>query len=352
MNPAPRIAQPKGFYFEVKAGKRYLWCACGRSANQPFCDGSHAGTGFSPVLFEAKADEDVIFCGCKHTSTRPFCDGTHNDLPGGMATDDPDSAANRAVATVACRVDALMPLDGMCYVFSTTRADRVRRGTMTYCPVIGPARGAFFQSQFYAEIDEGASPIIGANGCHVVLFATEGQGEVEISGRRFPFGPCSGFYVRPNEAFRVHNAGSENVKLFISNRPGVNELFWLDEMPMNFDEKTPNRMAGIDPARRHAMAERYFQILINREHGSSEMTQFIGHIPFSKAAPHRHLYEEAVIFINGGGAVWTETKKTIVGPGDVLFLPRKQFHSVQCTTEDGLDVVGVICPGDNPSISY
>src|SRR5215469_6495395 len=96
----PRIVQPKGFYFEVKAGQRYLWCACGRSANQPFCDGSHAGTEFSPVLFVATQDEDVIFCGCKHTGTRPFCDGTHNDLPGGMATDDPDSAVNKAIRTV------------------------------------------------------------------------------------------------------------------------------------------------------------------------------------------------------------------------------------------------------------
>jgi CDGSH-type Zn-finger protein/mannose-6-phosphate isomerase-like protein (cupin superfamily) len=348
----PRIAQPKGFYFEVKAGQRYLWCRCGRSANQPFCDGSHAGTGFSPVLFEATKDEEVIFCGCKHTGTRPFCDGTHNDLPGAMVADDPDSAANKAIKAAPHGADAMMPLDGACYVFSTARAALVHNGAMAYCPVIGPARGALYQSQFYAEISAGVSPVTGTNGRHTVLFVTEGQGEMEISGRRFAFGSCSGFYVRPSEAFRVHNTNSKTVKLFISNRPGVDELSFLGEMPANFDETTPNRMAEIDPARRRAMAERYFQILVNREHGSTEMTQFIGHIPLSKAAPHRHLYEEAVIFLNGEGAVWTETRKTTVAPGDVLFLPRKQKHSVQCTVEDGLDVVGVICPGDNPSVSY
>jgi len=94
--PAPTIAHRKGFYCEVKAGQRYLWCSCGRSGKQPFCDGSHAGTEFKPVLFEAKVDEDVIFCGCKHTGTRPFCDGAHNNLPGGYAEDDPDSAASAA----------------------------------------------------------------------------------------------------------------------------------------------------------------------------------------------------------------------------------------------------------------
>src|ERR1051326_4423118 len=124
MTKAPMIASRKGYYFEVKAGRRYFWCACGRSANQPFCDGSHAGTEFQPVLFEATADEDVIFCGCKHTGTRPFCDGTHNNLAGGYAEDDPDSAANAAIAFASPGTAAKVPLDGGCYVFSTSRASR------------------------------------------------------------------------------------------------------------------------------------------------------------------------------------------------------------------------------------
>ncbi|MGH6877845.1 MAG: CDGSH iron-sulfur domain-containing protein [Rhizomicrobium sp.] len=348
----PRIAQRKGFHFEVKAGRRYFWCSCGQSANQPFCDGSHAGTAFLPVVFEARADEDVIFCGCKHTATRPFCDGTHNNLPGATVADDPDSDANRAIRTVPHGVAAEVPLDGACYVFSTARATLMRRGTMEYCPVVTPARGALFQSQFYAEIGEGVSPVIGTNGRHAVLFVTEGEGHVEISGRLFDFNPRSGLYVRPGEAFRFHNPNPEKVKFFISNGPGVEELTWLDEMPFNFDGTAPNRLAGIDPSLRHAMAERYFQILVGREHGSTEMTQFIGNIPASKAEPHRHLYEEVLIFLDGAGVVWTQTRKTYVGPGDVLFLPRKLAHSVQCTAEGGLDVVGVIYPGDNPSISF
>ncbi len=350
--PTPRIAYRKGFYREVKAGQRYLWCSCGRSATQPFCDGSHAGSEFTPVLFEAKADDEVIFCGCKHTGTGPFCDGAHNNLLGGYLEDDPDSAANRAIAMVSRGADAKVPLDGTCYVFSTKRAKLARRGAMAWCPIVTPATGAQFQSQFYAEIGTGASPVIGANGRHTILFVTDGQGEMEISGRCFEFGPRTGFYVRPGEAFRVQNAAPEPVKLFISNGPGSEELTWLEDMPANFDETCPKRIAEIDPSQRHAMAERYFQLLVNREHGSTVVTQFIGNIPRSKAEPHRHLYEEALIFLNGAGVVWTEHTKTVVGPGDVLFLPRKLSHSVQCTVDGGFDVVGVICPGDNPSISY
>lgn len=348
----PKIAQPKGFYHEVKAGQRYLWCSCGRSSTQPFCDGSHVGSEFTPVLFKAEADEDVIFCGCKQTGAGPFCDGTHNNLPGGYSQDDPESPVNRTIATVAHGADARVSLNGACYVFSTKRANLVRQGTMAYCAVITPSRGARFQSQFYAEFGRGISPVIGAGGAHVVVFVSEGQGDLEISGRRFAFAPRTGFYIRPHEAIRVHNTQSEPVALFISHGPGVEDLTWLDAMPANFDADYPKRSAAIDPSQRHAMAERYFQVLVSREHGSTEMTQFIGNIPRSKAAPHRHLYEEALIFLNGAGVVWTEHTKTPVGPGDVLFLPRKLTHSVQCIVDGGFDVVGVICPGDNPSISY
>ena len=76
----PVIAQKAPFPVEVEEGKTYFWCACGRSKNQPFCDGSHAGTEFSPVAWKADAAGRKFFCGCKHSKNPPFCDGTHNSL--------------------------------------------------------------------------------------------------------------------------------------------------------------------------------------------------------------------------------------------------------------------------------
>jgi CDGSH-type Zn-finger protein/quercetin dioxygenase-like cupin family protein len=349
---APIIANRKGYFWEVKAGKRYLWCSCGRSKSQPFCDGSHAGTDFLPVLFKAERDEDVIFCGCKQTGTRPFCDGAHSNLPGGYLTDDPDSTENQKVASVVPGAGPIVKLDGQCYVFSTARATLISRGAMRYCKVVTPALGALFQSQFYAEIAGGSSPVLAADGRHTVLFITRGSGEIEISGRRFDVEPLTGIYVHPEEAYRVHNDSDVPLKLFISNGPGSEDLAWIDKMPANFNPEFPDRLALIDALQRHKMAERYYQMLINREHGSTVVTQFIGNIPLSKAEPHRHLYEEALIFLNGEGVVWTQNTKTRVAAGDVLFLPRKQVHSVQCTTPGGFDIVGVIYPGDNPSINY
>jgi CDGSH-type Zn-finger protein len=75
-----QIAQKSPFKVDVVAGKSYFWCACGKSQSQPFCDGSHKGSGFAPVKFEATENKTVFFCGCKHTAKPPFCDGTHSKL--------------------------------------------------------------------------------------------------------------------------------------------------------------------------------------------------------------------------------------------------------------------------------
>lgn len=76
----PEMPQKKPYVFNVEKGKKYFWCSCGRSNNQPLCDGSHKVTSFSPVLFVAEKDDTVYFCGCKRTATKPFCDGTHKTL--------------------------------------------------------------------------------------------------------------------------------------------------------------------------------------------------------------------------------------------------------------------------------
>ena len=63
---------------ELEAGKEYWWCACGRSASQPFCDGSHEGTGIDPKPFTAEKSGKAWLCQCKKTANPPYCDGSHN----------------------------------------------------------------------------------------------------------------------------------------------------------------------------------------------------------------------------------------------------------------------------------
>ena len=76
----PVVAQKSPIAVEVEAGKSYHWCSCGKSGNQPFCDGSHSGSEFSPVPWEADEDGQKYFCACKSTSSQPFCDGSHSKI--------------------------------------------------------------------------------------------------------------------------------------------------------------------------------------------------------------------------------------------------------------------------------
>jgi len=76
----PVIAQKFPFVQKVEPGT-YWWCACGRSKSQPFCDGSHKGTGFTPKQQDIAEAKTVAWCGCKHTHNGCFCDGTHSTLP-------------------------------------------------------------------------------------------------------------------------------------------------------------------------------------------------------------------------------------------------------------------------------
>ncbi|MFZ1773595.1 MAG: CDGSH iron-sulfur domain-containing protein [Rhizobiaceae bacterium] len=74
------IAAKAPIKVDVEAGKSYFWCACGQSKNQPFCDGSHKGSEFSPVKWTAETDGPKWFCACKQTNGQPFCDGSHKAL--------------------------------------------------------------------------------------------------------------------------------------------------------------------------------------------------------------------------------------------------------------------------------
>ena len=76
----PVIAARAPMGVDVVAGKTYFWCACGKSTKQPFCDGSHPGSGFTPIKFEAQSTTKAWFCTCKHSKKAPLCDGTHKTL--------------------------------------------------------------------------------------------------------------------------------------------------------------------------------------------------------------------------------------------------------------------------------
>lgn len=347
----PVIASLKPYYCELRAGRTIAWCQCGRSKRQPYCDGrSHLGTGFEPMLYTVGDEpEEVLLCGCKHTGTPPFCDGTHSNLPGGYRGDDRSDEHRAALRRAESTADGVRQLDAQCYVVAPA-ATRPRAPGFWIRKIIAPSLGAQHQSQFYMELGSGNSPVLAAGDRSVILFVAKGEGQVEISGRSFALAESDGAHVRAGEAFRL--TADRPMVLFVSALPAAEALDTLDTMPTNFDERHPDRVRGVDEAQRSEMGPRYFQMLVDKSVGSTDAAQFIGHIPPSRAEMHRHLYEEALIILSGAGIVWNDESCAPIAAGDVLFLPRKQAHSLECTHPDGMDVVGVIHPGDNPGINY
>ncbi|MBM3643747.1 MAG: CDGSH iron-sulfur domain-containing protein [Alphaproteobacteria bacterium] len=76
----PVVASKAPVKVNLEAGKDYWWCSCGLSKNQPFCDGTHKGSGMVPMKYTAEKSGDHWLCACKKTGKSPLCDGTHKSL--------------------------------------------------------------------------------------------------------------------------------------------------------------------------------------------------------------------------------------------------------------------------------
>lgn len=343
----PTIASRKPYYKQLRAGQRVLWCSCGKSKRQPFCDGrSHVGTGFEPVEYQAQVDEEVLFCGCKHTCTAPMCDGAHSNLPGGYANFDPDV---QGITELVEPDDAgFARLDGHCYVVSPPAADDTAYAMST---LVAPALGAQHQAQFHIRLREGRSPVLSSQAGDVVLWVRLGTGEVTIGGHLFACDADTGVSIRQGETFQLACTG-DTLDVYVSVCPGADALDVGGAMSDVFDADWPVRTVAIDQAGRQTMGPRWFQTLVDERHGLRNTAQFVGHIPLSHAEMHRHLYEEALIILSGRGMIWNESRQARVKAGDVIFFPRKHVHSLQCVAEEGMDVVGLIHPGTNPGINY
>ncbi len=350
----PVIAQRKPCLVRVEEGKTYFWCACGLSQNQPFCDGSHKTTTITPVKWLAEDTREALFCACKHTANKPFCDGSHNSLADTYeeATGSDAAAAKlvdyRTDQSGACKA----MLDNGCYVIRVPAEAMREHGNMRIYPVIGAADGAKQLSQYTSIVATGVSPVMRYPGSDAVLFVRSGNGTVNIGGREFAVSSETGVCVKSAEAFQFANEGPEPIVMNISVCPHCEVPEILDDMPGDFDTSVPDRVQGVDESKQEAMADRFFQVLIDDKVYGTPVTQFIGEIPRSRAAHHRHLYEETITILSGEGFMWTDETKAHVGPGDTIFLPRKQAHSLECTSDDGMRLIGVFYPSMSPAINY
>lgn len=352
----PVIAARKPALVPLVKGKSYAWCRCGRSARQPFCDGSHRGTEFEPRLFTCDADGDYLLCACKQTRNAPFCDGSHNNLSDSYEEASAEEIRASAHLPVTPRdggATGKAGLDGGCYVRTLEPARLERRGNLTFTSMIHPVDGARCLSLFYLDAGAGTPAVMAFPASRVALFVLSGHGKLTISGKEFAIASEQGAYIGNQEAFTIEpDMDSPAMRMTITVCPERSAPEWLNSMPDNFDHDWPERVFAVDPTKREPMADRFYQVLIDDRIGASDMTQFIGEVPRSRAALHRHLYEETITILSGHGYLWTENSRAEVQPGDVIFLPRRQVHSLECTSDGGMRLVGVFFPAGSPAVNY
>ena len=349
----PIIAGLKPCLVQLQEGKRYFWCSCGRSKTQPFCDGSHAGTRFKPLMFVADKTEEVLLCACKRTASPPFCDGSHNNLQDTYEEASAGEIAAMAGATLVARDPAKggkAVLDGGAYVLSPDAAKDQKNGTLAWQRLIGAADGAKHISLYRFVAGAGPSPWQSYGQSEVVLFVVAGSGAVLIEDRRFDAGPQTGVFIAKGEAFAFDAKTPMTIMATIC--PQVNAPAFGDGPTGHFDAAIIARTAPVDHDKAQVMADRFFQVLIDEHTGSHEITEFIGEVPKSRAAMHRHLYEEAIVILSGEGMMWTEHCRAPVSPGDIIFLSRRQSHSLECTDEAGMRLMGAFYPAGSPAINY
>ncbi|NWG92789.1 MAG: CDGSH iron-sulfur domain-containing protein [Parvularculaceae bacterium] len=344
--------RPRLIRFEA-AGDSRLWCSCGRSANQPFCDGSHKDTGFTPIRIVARsAGEEALLCLCKRTKSPPYCDGSHNAI-GAYEGEEGDSAIDWRGALEAARAErspGRADLDGGCHVLTAREMQWKEMGGWRVVSAISKAEGAGNLSlQLLEPLAEGPDAV-GFGSSETALFIVSGDAVIEIGDRRFGATTHAAVFVKPGERFRAKSASASRLVIAATVCPPAAPQFLHDVG--SFDDRSPSRVSAPDDAERRAMGERYYQVLTSPDAGGTEITLFIGAIPKSRAAPHRHLYEEALIILSGAGVMWTENRKCNVSAGDIIYLPRKQLHSLECVSAEGMVLAGAFYPAGSPAINY
>ncbi len=162
--PSLRLLAAKDFISSSRRASATSGAAAVDPSSSPFATARMREQDFSPVAFKAERDEEVIFCGCKHTRQPAVLRWQPQQPPRRPSRPTIPRASIIGGQLGRAGRGPIVRLDGNCYVFSTARAHLRRPGSDAVLPVVTPANGALFQSQFYARIAHGSSPVISADG--------------------------------------------------------------------------------------------------------------------------------------------------------------------------------------------
>ena len=230
-------------------------------------------------------------------------------------------------------------LQGGCRVSTMHEGDPRVSGTLSIWDQIGKANGAQAISLRILEFGPGTSPVLQNDSSDEVLYLVEGSCTVVIDGNIYELEPATGVYVRPRQSWHVQ---TEDVARFVSSQCPETEGSAHPAPPI----------VRLSDRRALPTADRWYRVLVDREIGSEQVTQFVGSIPPGRAPDHFHEYEEVLFILRGDGRMWAGETNTPIGPGSCVYLPKRQVHCVENTGAGELRLLGVFYPAGSPAVRY
>lgn len=211
--------------------------------------------------------------------------------------------------------------------------------------------GAQQLAQTIREYGRGRSAALAHSAAEEVLYVVSGRGACLVGGFHYPIEPGSGVYVPAGAAWSVENPSDEPLVVVSVCCPEEPAREAAEPAPSSTGE-APRRVLHERDCQAIPAGDRHFKLLVDKDLGCRQVTQFVGFIPPSKAPFHSHTYEEAIYILEGRGIAHTEEESAEFGPGTSIYLPRGTRHCLENPGPGAVRLLGVFYPSGSPAARY
>lgn len=184
-----------------------------------------------------------------------------------------------------------------------------------------------------------------------ILYVASGRGACHIAGFKYPIEPGSGVYIPAGAAWSVENP-SDKPLVLVSVCCPEEPAQPVDQPAPSLDAEPPRRVVHERDCEAIPAGDRQFKLLVDKDLGCRQVTQFVGFIPPSKASFHSHTYEEAIYILEGTGVAHTDEESAEFGPGTSIYLPPGARHCLENPGPAAVKLLGVFYPSGSPAARY
>ena len=253
----------------------------------------------------------------------------------------------------------MVNFDGGCRLFGLREGEPTRRGGLSIWRHVGRERGAAAISFSALELAPEASSAWRNADCDEVLFVLSGRGEILLETERHPLSPEVAVYVRPLATVGIENRGDRALTLLSSRCPDPGPEISFETALASVSSgasasgSRPSPVVHLeDRPIEQAGDGRWFRVLVDAKTGSEQVTQFVGFIPPGRAPEHFHEYEEIVCILEGEGRFWSGTSSAPIAPDTCIYLPRRQTHCLENTSDVPVKLFGLFYPAGSPAVRH